>query len=303
VASPHTIDGVNASDRPYINSVVSHPRGLTCDLPTSQGRFDVDDVVSGKRALQAIPPVPANDLILSRATDAHIPEPSFELVASETGDFQDISLGDRDVMFILTTEASIQVHNFKAGNEAILFVGQIPILAIEQLAKQFKLKFTSDERGIYSSRFHPDSGMYPASAMPSLAGMLTQTRYIHIDSKPPLVSSWRVSIPQFSTSAEQIPKPAWRLCHKCRRCFGSGWKAGSKCKYHSGLGKEKIEVAAPGRLDDKVCSVCLAALEVTKLPCGHYFHFICIKPWLEKVDSCPQCRSNIDPAGTHATQS
>ncbi|XMA20783.1 hypothetical protein WAI453_013574 [Rhynchosporium graminicola] len=143
---------------------------------TTSHRFDMDDVSSGKRALQFIMAVPANDIILSLATDAQPPEPSFELISpktGESGEFGDVSLGDRDVMFILTTEASIQVHKFTAGNKSILFIGQLPSLAIERLAAQFGLKFTSNDRGIYSTRFHPDFGIYPVSAISSISGVLT----------------------------------------------------------------------------------------------------------------------------------
>ncbi|CZS99487.1 uncharacterized protein RAG0_07845 [Rhynchosporium agropyri] len=244
---------------------------------TTSHRFDVEDVSNGKRALQFIKPVPANDIILCLATDAHPPEPSFELVSSETGEFRDILLGDRDVMFILTTEAPIQVQKFTAGNESILFIGQLPRLAIERLATQFELKFTSNECGIYSSRFHPDFDTFISmrNRLWYLAGALES-----------------LSVQRQLNSYEALQnQPGYALGD----ALGVAGRPPASANTIQALRKEKKEVAAPGNLDEEVCSVCLAALEVTKLPCGHYFHFVCIKPWLETVDSCPQCRSSVDP--------
>ena len=31
-----------------------------------------------------------------------------------------------------------------------------------------------------------------------------------------------------------------------------------------------------------------------KLPCDHIFHYKCIKKWIEKKETCPYCRTEID---------
>jgi hypothetical protein len=50
------------------------------------------------------------------------------------------------------------------------------------------------------------------------------------------------------------------------------------------------------------CAVCFSFLKsdlqeeddsIVKLPCGHIFHFSCIKPWFFKQNSCPSCRFRI----------
>jgi len=46
------------------------------------------------------------------------------------------------------------------------------------------------------------------------------------------------------------------------------------------------------------CSICLEEFEVgeklLKLPCNHYFHPNCIKPWLtERQPTCPLCKANV----------
>merc|ERR1739836_298609 len=43
------------------------------------------------------------------------------------------------------------------------------------------------------------------------------------------------------------------------------------------------------------CIICLDAIvvgeEVTRLPCGHTFHKVCIESWLQYSDKCPlRCR-------------
>lgn len=47
------------------------------------------------------------------------------------------------------------------------------------------------------------------------------------------------------------------------------------------------------------CSICMDEVElgtsVTTLPCGHWFHFECVKAWLSEHDTCPQCRQGIMP--------
>jgi hypothetical protein len=45
------------------------------------------------------------------------------------------------------------------------------------------------------------------------------------------------------------------------------------------------------------CLVCQCEYEVDeqlrRLPCGHYFHKMCIDTWLQEKDCCPYCRKSI----------
>lgn len=47
------------------------------------------------------------------------------------------------------------------------------------------------------------------------------------------------------------------------------------------------------------CSICIGKVdlgeEVTVLPCKHWFHHECVKPWLQSHDTCPHCRKGIMP--------
>jgi hypothetical protein len=120
----------------------------------------VEDVESGARALQFINCATETDLKLSLFDEHESPsETTFELATSATSDFQNVTLGGREVMIILTSEAPIKVNNFKVGNESILFIGQVSTEIMERLARRYEMRFTPAERGIYSSRFHPSDGL------------------------------------------------------------------------------------------------------------------------------------------------
>mmetsp|Transcript_22921 Transcript_22921/g.33286 ORF Transcript_22921/g.33286 Transcript_22921/m.33286 type:complete len:428 (-) Transcript_22921:273-1556(-) len=59
----------------------------------------------------------------------------------------------------------------------------------------------------------------------------------------------------------------------------------------------------PGGDDESIdnvvtCTICLLDLEdgdrIAVLPCDHYFHADCLKPWIQKKNACPLCqKSNI----------
>eukprot|EP00516_Mucochytrium_quahogii_P009374 CAMPEP_0203771980 /NCGR_PEP_ID=MMETSP0099_2-20121227/3746_1 /ASSEMBLY_ACC=CAM_ASM_000209 /TAXON_ID=96639 /ORGANISM=" , Strain NY0313808BC1" /LENGTH=372 /DNA_ID=CAMNT_0050669445 /DNA_START=438 /DNA_END=1556 /DNA_ORIENTATION=- len=58
-----------------------------------------------------------------------------------------------------------------------------------------------------------------------------------------------------------------------------------------------------------MCPVCLDAMKlgekVKRLPCKHFFHPQCVLPWLEKHNSCPTCRHELetnDPAYEYERQ-
>ena len=51
----------------------------------------------------------------------------------------------------------------------------------------------------------------------------------------------------------------------------------------------------PGRYND-CCAICRESLTEAKvLPCGHCFHYNCLRSWVEKSDSCPTCRTPLGP--------
>jgi hypothetical protein len=33
---------------------------------------------------------------------------------------------------------------------------------------------------------------------------------------------------------------------------------------------------------------------IARLPCGHYMHDDCIRPWVERANSCPTCRATFE---------
>ena len=45
---------------------------------------------------------------------------------------------------------------------------------------------------------------------------------------------------------------------------------------------------------DRTCIICREDMEsAKKLPCGHMFHFHCLRSWLERQQSCPTCRTPV----------
>lgn len=64
------------------------------------------------------------------------------------------------------------------------------------------------------------------------------------------------------------------------------------------LPKKKVNEEMMGSEGKAVCSICMdnveLGLEVTVLPCTHWFHFNCIHAWLTQHDTCPHCRRSIN---------
>mmetsp|Transcript_18272 Transcript_18272/g.57094 ORF Transcript_18272/g.57094 Transcript_18272/m.57094 type:complete len:445 (+) Transcript_18272:2620-3954(+) len=59
---------------------------------------------------------------------------------------------------------------------------------------------------------------------------------------------------------------------------------------------ERFPDATPEELDTagRICIICRDTMdEGKKLPCGHVFHFGCLRLWLQQQQSCPTCRSEI----------
>ena len=57
---------------------------------------------------------------------------------------------------------------------------------------------------------------------------------------------------------------------------------------------ELLELKRTNSVD---CSICKDEFEVdsklVKMPCNHYFHGDCVKPWLVQRNSCPTCRFEL----------
>jgi len=59
---------------------------------------------------------------------------------------------------------------------------------------------------------------------------------------------------------------------------------------------ERYPEATPEELaaTDRVCIICREEMDTgKKLPCGHIFHFNCLRSWLERQQSCPTCRTPV----------
>jgi hypothetical protein len=60
--------------------------------------------------------------------------------------------------------------------------------------------------------------------------------------------------------------------------------------------KQRFRTASAEELAaiDDCCAICREGMDDAKvLPCGHYFHYTCLRSWLEQSDSCPVCRASL----------
>ena len=64
------------------------------------------------------------------------------------------------------------------------------------------------------------------------------------------------------------------------------------------LGYQSYEIQHIIKSDVHTCAVCEKTVDKetyrrTLLDCGHWFHYNCIKPILNNVSKCPQCKHEI----------
>ena len=51
------------------------------------------------------------------------------------------------------------------------------------------------------------------------------------------------------------------------------------------------------KVEDNLCSICFELyFKPSKLPCGHYFCYYCLKKWIEHKTECPCCRARLSPS-------
>jgi hypothetical protein len=73
-------------------------------------------------------------------------------------------------------------------------------------------------------------------------------------------------------------------------------------------GPISISIAAGEVEESQSCAICHARLphprkgsvlsQPKRLPCGHIFHFSCLRDWLFHSESCPMCRQSLSDCMT-----
>ncbi|KAE8698581.1 RING/U-box superfamily protein, putative isoform 2 [Hibiscus syriacus] len=60
---------------------------------------------------------------------------------------------------------------------------------------------------------------------------------------------------------------------------------------------QEVDVERKTSRESRDCSICLDSFGeedvLTRLPCGHRFHFACLDPWVRMCGDCPYCRRSI----------
>ncbi|CAD7925392.1 unnamed protein product [Amoebophrya sp. A25] len=70
-----------------------------------------------------------------------------------------------------------------------------------------------------------------------------------------------------------------------------------------GFDQIKVKVQELRRIDKNRsdCAICCCDLEVgvkvAKTPCGHVFHYRCLREWSFRQNTCPVCRADLGPDG------
>lgn len=55
------------------------------------------------------------------------------------------------------------------------------------------------------------------------------------------------------------------------------------------------EIESENAVEEDICSICHCHLNlgIETLDCGHAFHTMCIHRWLQRANTCPNCRAEL----------
>jgi hypothetical protein len=186
-----------------------------------------------------------------------------ELVLEPAGIVRDVTLGDRDVMLLLSSEAPVEVHNIKAGPESVLFLGHMSSTAISIVLGMFDLKFTPNDTGVYKVVFQPEHSALIRCRLWAFLGFLTAlirpyNAFPVRTIEPGLALDTVEQLPKKKVTAETFATDPEILCTICHSSFAVG-------------------------------------SEVYDIPCKHHFHLNCLAFWLRTSGTCPLCRGLVIP--------
>ena len=80
--------------------------------------------------------------------------------------FKDTELESGDIMVILSSSETIELHNLDVGNGAMLVIAQMPIESLQQFATKLGVTFTPSKYGVYKKVFRPSAGEQLISDVP-----------------------------------------------------------------------------------------------------------------------------------------
>lgn len=127
---------------------------------------------------------------------------------------------------------------------------------------------------------------YPGIVLAIMAGVAVGSMLYYIFSDPTPQAQHQYSPPISMDRALPAPPTRSRSGSRCvrrRRLSSTGRKSSN-----TDGGRENIE-------DCTICCDNIFNCESTpvEIPCNHYFHRSCIKKWLERQRSCPNCKKAV----------
>ena len=57
---------------------------------------------------------------------------------------------------------------------------------------------------------------------------------------------------------------------------------------------KNVQNDIPEHIKKETCTICFEPECNTETPCGHAFHYECLKSWFIEEGTCPNCRKEID---------
>jgi hypothetical protein len=101
-----------------------------------------------------------------------------------------------------------------------------------------------------------------------------------------IIQSWRWHPPSITTgNAMKTEESTHAMSNTC--------SSAGACEPEDGCSVD----CDPDDSEEHLCVICITALEAheggVRLPCGHFFHELCVAEWLRRHSSCPHCRARL----------
>ncbi|KAF4629967.1 hypothetical protein G7Y89_g8175 [Cudoniella acicularis] len=113
-------------------------------------------------------------LALSVWKSGHFSDPTVLDQVSENI-FLDTKLESGDIMVVLSSKETLELHNLEVGNGAMLVIARMSMELLQQFAIKLGVTFTPSEYGVYKKVFRPNTHIFTLirNRLWSLSGVVT----------------------------------------------------------------------------------------------------------------------------------